>query len=240
METSKLWRKPELSEKHANSNANGQKNLGRRPMAANAKMTDAIRLMTLVLMLMTTLATQAQERKWENKFYAGAGFMAAKGDGDSSSGLALQAGYGLMYRFAEHWSLMPGVAVRYVAENAFADSADGADDDAFTFLDIPLLVQHHVGSGKGSWTLGLGPVFSFCVGNDNYYVDADPQSPLNKLSKCKDFSLGLQPSINFQLSKHFSVGIDGHIGLTNLKRNHGLTSGSKHIHSLTAHVAWTL
>jgi hypothetical protein len=193
----------------------------------------------IALMLLTALAAQAQQRKWENKFYAGAGLMASKTDADNAHGLALQAGYALTYHFSRQWSLMPGVAVRNVAENGFGSSADGADDDVFTFLDIPLLVQHRVGSGKGSTTLGLGPVFSFCVDNDAYYIDAEPQSPLNKLAKCNLFSLGLQPSLDHRLTNHFSLGLDAYICLTNLKRNHGLTSGSKRIHCLTAHVAWT-
>lgn len=190
----------------------------------------------LALLLLFALEADAQQKKWEHNVYAGAGLMMEGHGYSSETGLALQAGYGLTYRFSDQWSVRPGVALRSVLENGFADSADGADDDVFTFLDIPILGQYQVGVGKGSLTFGLGPVFSFCVDNDTYYVDAEPWSPLNKLDKCTTFSFGLQPSIDYRVWKHLSVGVDGYVSLSNLKNNHGLTSGSKHIHCLGVHV----
>ena len=70
--------------------------------------------------------------------------------------------------------------------------------------------------------------------NDTYYIDADPQSPLNHLDKSKRFALGLQPAVTYRLSRHWELGVEANIGLTNIKDGHGLTSGSKHVHHVMA------
>ena len=199
-----------------------------------------MRKFLLAALLLCGLTVGAQERKWEHRFYAGGGLMKERADGYGSSGLALKAGYGLRRNLSEQWSLMAGVAVREVTENAFSSTLDGADDDHFTFLDVPLVAQYHVGRGRGSWALGLGPVFSFCVGNETYYIDADPKSPLSKLDKCKPFALGLQPSATYQLSRRLELGVEATVGLTNMKRTHGLTTGSKHIHDVVLTVGLRL
>lgn len=186
------------------------------------------------LMLLAALNAQAQERKWEHRFSLGAGITAEREDGRTDNGLALRAGYALAYNLSEQWSLMAGLAIRDVSENTFGDAMDGADDDHFTFLDLPLVARYHVGQGKGSWALGLGPVLSYCISNDTYYIDADPQSPLNYLDKSKRFVLGLQPAVTYRLSRHWELGVEANIGLTNIKDGHGLTSGSKHIHYVMA------
>ena len=192
----------------------------------------------IVMMLLATLSIHAQEKKWERAIYVGAGVMFDNHGYRTDKGLALKAGCGIGYHFDEHWSVMPGIAVRSEWENGFADAAEGADDDTFTFLDIPVLARYHTGNGVGNWTFALGPVFSFCVENDSYYIDADPSSKLGGLDKCKQFSFGLQPGVGYQLTKHFSVGVDAFIDLTNLKLCHGLTTGSKHIHDISAKVAF--
>ena len=194
----------------------------------------------LTVLFLTSLIAGAQERKWEHRIYVGAGLMNECAEGYSGSGLALKAGYGLRYFCAEQWSLTAGVTLRDVTENAFKNTLEGADDDHFTFLDVPAIAQYHVGRGKGSWSLGLGPVFSFCIANEHYYVDADPDSPLNQLDKCKKFAFGLQPSITYQLSRRWEIGIEANIGLTNIENTHNLTIGSKHLHDVTATIGIVL
>ena len=110
-------------------------------------------------------------------------------------------------------------------------------DDAFWFVDIPLLGRYHTGVGKRNWTFGVGPALSFCVRNETFYVDADPHSPLNHLDKCKAFTLGLQPTASYQFARHFNVGLDCFICLTDQKLHHGMASGSKYIHSFTVRMA---
>ena len=144
----------------------------------------------------------------------------------------MKLGYGLNYYFSEHWSLMPGIDIRRDAENFFSSAKDGADSDDFVFLDVPVLAQYHV----DRWTFGLGPVFSFCVSNDTYYVDHDPNSELNGKNKIKDFYLGLQPSVKYRIGKHFLVGIDGQIGLHDVRKSYGFETQTtnKYLHNIVA------
>ena len=192
----------------------------------------------IILFLITVFSASAHEKRWENNFYLGQGFIMDYKDGEGEDGVSIVAGYGLSYRMSPHWSVMPGVAYRSVIEGGPFEYYDGHDYDSFTFLDVPLLVRYHTGVNKRYFTFGFGPVFSFCTNNDTYYMDADPRSPLNDLKKCKTFSLGLQPTVSYQFARHFSVGLDGYICLTNLKQHHNLTTGGIHIHSLTFRMAY--
>ena len=193
----------------------------------------------IILFLITVLSVSAQEKRWENNFYLGQGLILDYKNGDGEGGMSFVAGYGLSYRFSPHWSVMPGLALRAVAEGAPAEHFDdGRDYDTFAFLDVPLLVRYHTGVSKRYFTFGFGPVFSFCTGNDTYYVDADPRSPLNHLDKCKAFTLGLQPTASYQFARHFNVGLDCFICLTDQKLHHGMAPGSKYIHSFTVRMAF--
>ena len=118
------------------------------------------------------------------------------------------------------------------AENFFSSAKDGAASDDFVFLDVPVLAQYHV----DRWAFGLGPVFSFCVSNDTYYVDHDPNSELNGKNKIKNFYLGLQPSIKYQIGRHFRIGIDGQIGLHDVRKSYGFETQTtnKYLHNIVA------
>ena len=193
----------------------------------------------IILFLITVLSANAQEKRWENNFYLGQGLILDYKNGDGEGGMSFVAGYGLSYRFSPHWSVMPGVALRAVAEGAPAEHFDdGYDYDSFVFLDVPLLVRFHTGVNKRYFTFGFGPVLSFCTGNDTYYIYADPRSPLINLKKCKTFSLGLQPTVSYQFARHFNVGLDCFICLTDQKLHHGMAPGSKYIHSFTDRIAF--
>lgn len=184
--------------------------------------------------LVVTVSVDAQKR-FEHNVFASAGLFIDHSRYDNCTGLSVRLGYGLNYYFTDHISVMPAVAVRNVSENTFSDSEEGADDDFFTFLDIPIILQYHF-SGKGDgWVVGFGPVFSFALDRDKYYLDAIPQSPLDGQSKIKTFHLGLQPGILYQTGK-FRVGIESNIGLQNIENRHGLSSGSKYIHDIVASV----
>lgn len=197
------------------------------------------RLFVIVLLLTSILCAKSQDyRRWENHIYAGQGFIYDYKDGQGEGGMSFVAGYGLSYRMSPHWSVMPGVALRSIGEDLPAETFEGDDSDTFTFLDVPLLVRYHRGVGKGDHSFGIGPVLSFCVGNDTFYIDADPRSPLNHLNKCKKFSLGLQPTFSYQFARHLNVSLDAYFCLTNLKQHHGLTTGNTYIHSLTCRMTF--
>ena len=184
------------------------------------------------LLLMAAVSGFSQDRKWEHNIYVAGGLLIDREWGESETGVSMKLGYGLNYYFSEHWSLMPGIDIRQDAENFFSSAKDGADSDDFVFLDVPVLAQYHV----DRWTFGLGPVFSFCVSNDTYYVDHDPNSELNGKNKIKDFYLGLQPSIKYQIGRHFLVGIDGQIGLHDVRKSYGFETQTtnKYLHNIVA------
>ena len=184
------------------------------------------------LLLMAAVNGYSQDRKWEHNIYVAGGLLIDREWGESETGVSMKLGYGLNYYFSEHWSMMPGIDIRQDAENFFSSAKDGADSDDFVFLDVPVLAQYHV----DRWTFGLGPVFSFCVSNDTYYVDHDPNSELNGKNKIKNFYLGLQPSIKYQIGRHFRIGIDGQIGLHDVRKSYGFETQTtnKYLHNIVA------
>ena len=186
------------------------------------------------LLLMAAVSGFSQDRKWEHNIYVAGGLLIDREWGESETGVSMKLGYGLNYYFSEHWSMMPGIDIRRDAENFLSSDKDGADSDDFVFLDVPVLAQYHV----DRWTFGLGPVFSFCVSNDTYYVDHDPNSELNGKNKIKDFYLGLQPSIKYQIGRHFRIGIDGQIGLHDVRKSYGFETQTtnKYLHNIVATV----
>lgn len=192
----------------------------------------------LILCVLVSLSAKAQ--KLEHNIQVGAGKFYESVDGESYNGVVLKVGYGLNYYFSDQFSVMPGVAYREVDEGIFRASLDGGNYEHFKFIDVPVIAQYHVGSGKNSWTFGLGPVFSFCVGNDTYYINADPKDPRNGLEKAKSFSFGLQPSIGYQFANHWKVGLEANFNLNDMQKkyeNLGI-KGSRHIHHFAATVSF--
>ena len=190
------------------------------------------------LLLMAAVSGFSQDRKWEHNIYVAGGLLIDREWGESETGVSMKLGYGLNYYFSEHWSLMPGIDIRQDAENFFSSAKAGADSDDFVFLDIPILAQYHL----DRWAFGLGPVFSFCVSNDTYYVDHDPNSELNGKIKIKNFYLGLQPSIKYQIGRHFRIGIDGQIGLHDVRKSYGFETQTtnKYLHNIVATIGVVL
>jgi hypothetical protein len=186
------------------------------------------------LLLLVAVNGYSQNRKWEHNIYVAGGLLIDREWGESETGVSMKLGYGLNYYFSEHWSMMPGIDIRQDAENFFSSAKEGADSDDFVFLDIPILAQYHL----DRWAFGLGPVFSFCVSNDTYYVDHDPTSKLNGKDKIKKFYLGLQPSIKYQIGRHFRIGIDGQIGLHDVRKSYGFETQTtnKYLHNIVATV----
>ena len=125
-----------------------------------------------------------------------------------------------------------------------AHSFEGVDDPyAFhigygydcSFIDIPVLIQYHLSNPrKSGLVVECGPVFSFIASNNQYYIDADPNHPLNDKDIYRSFDFGLQPGIYYQMGKHWRLGVQGHVGLLNLEKDYPGKSGSYHFHDLTA------
>ena len=187
-------------------------------------------------------------KKFENNFYIGAGALLdhynepynQSNNFRTDNGLSVKLGYGLNYYFTEMFSLMGGLAYRNEETSAFL-SQDGADDDSFTFVDIPVVFQVHLNapqSTNGKWMVGLGLVYSHFKENDYYYIDADPNDPLNNEIKNKDNYVSLMPCAAYEI-KHFRFGVEAYIGLNDVNRKYeGRVSGKKYLHNVCGVVAF--
>jgi outer membrane scaffolding protein for murein synthesis (MipA/OmpV family) len=65
----------------------------------------------LLAVLLTAIATSAQNKRWENNFYLSTGFTNSY-YGEDGDVAAFHLGYGLNYYFNDRWSAMPGIAWR--------------------------------------------------------------------------------------------------------------------------------
>lgn len=188
------------------------------------------RLLLACALLWTALSVQAQSKPISHHAFVGFGLLIDSEDGRSEAGITAKAGYRMDIRLSERWSVMPGVGVREMLERPFSDD-DGSDDDHFVFLDLPVMLQYHLSAGTEGWTVGLGPVFSFCVGNEHHYIDAIPNGYNSEYNKIQTFNVGVQLSVAYQF-KHFRIGIEGNVGLMDIARKDDRFTASKHLYDL--------
>ncbi|MBO7439438.1 MAG: outer membrane beta-barrel protein [Bacteroidales bacterium] len=187
-------------------------------------------------------------KRFENNFYIGAGaFLDHYNEPHNQSkyfrtdnGLSVKLGYGLNYYFTEKFSLMAGVAYRNEETNVFRD-LDGADDDSFTFVDVPVTFQVHLNDPQttnNKWMIGLGLVYSQCQSKCDYYIDADPNDPLDGKTKIKDNYVSLMPCAAYEI-KHFRFGVEAYIGLNDVNRKYeGLVNGERRLSNICGVVAF--
>lgn len=185
----------------------------------------------LLAVLLTAIATSAQNKRWENNFYLSSGFTNSY-YGEDGDVAAFHLGYGLNYYFNDRWSAMPGIAWRVKYGLGYID--DGSPSSECQWIDVPLLAQYHLGL-KGQSRYGFvfeaGPVLSFLASNDYFFNDANPTDPVNGAPEYKHFDLGLEPAVYFEL-KHWRWGVKYHVGLLNTKRLPGATD-SYHYQDVT-------
>ena len=196
------------------------------------KQMKQLKLVLLMLLLTLASSSNAQDKKWEHSINVGIGVAldnVKQLTSDLGTAFALKAGYGLNYYLTDQWSMQTGLVIRETATYGFTT----------TNLDVPIVVQYHFPSdNSGHWIIGLGPVFSYCLKNDEYNLDRTLVDALVGQKMFKDFSLGLQPSVAYQLSPHWRIGVEGYIGLTNVRRSYNELSASEHIHSILASVGY--
>lgn len=203
-------------------------------------------LMAAVITIGCITSAKAQDegvkfKHFEHNFYLGSGCYIStdpKYDGNADFGFSVKLGYGLNYYFCEHISLMAGVS-RHTDAQPFV--GDGGDGDYFQFVDFPIVFQAHLNdeSGRGKWMLGVGPVFGVCTHRDVYYIDYPngPDSKLNNQVKIKKTNVSLMPCVAYEW-KHWRLGVEGSIGLKDVKETHNIAKGQKHIHNVCAVIAF--
>ena len=113
-------------------------------------------------------------------------------------------------------------------------SWSGNSPDYLELYDFSVVGRYHLGTNANRLVLGLGPAFSYVSSSNTFFNDGDPDLPINGKKKFKKFDVGLQPSVYFLFWKHFQIGLEGNIGLLNMRRpypKYNITS-STHLHYL--------
>lgn len=179
-------------------------------------------------------AFKHKEKNGEHNIYVAAGLLIDHVDGESRTGASAKLGYGVGYYFSEKFSVMPGLVIRQDVENPFGRT-EGADEDVFSFLELPVILRFHLANNNNKCVLGLEPVFSFCLDNDTYYLDAYPGDPLGGRKKIKNFNFGIQPNIMYEIRK-FRIGVEGGIGLLNMAKpyEYDIANKNMRLHQLLA------
>lgn len=192
----------------------------------------------IALAISVCLGAAAQEKNVEVMIMAGQGVSASN---DETLGVALKLGLGVDVKLADKWSLMPEAGLRILSEGLAHFGAVGADFDDLAMADFSVSARLHL----GKTAIGLGPYVSYMLNEDDYYIDWDPSHPADGKPEFKSFDYGIKPSVFFNVSRHWSFGIDTCFGLRNVMIQYpDLTgpsdaisstfTGTRHLISLTA------
>ena len=92
----------------------------------------------------------------------------------------------------------------------------GGDPDGLSLADVFMIGRYSLPAGRSTAVFGLGPQVSFVTSNDTYYIDADPNDPIDGKTKFKKADIGIQPSAYLEFGRHWEVGIEGCVGLRNM------------------------
>ena len=203
-------------------------------------------IITLALLALTAGLVSAQEnqswKRLENNVLLGGGPFLESGSQSygNNPGAVLRVSYGLDIRLNEKWSLMPGAGLRTQLSDIRHFGWVGGDPDGMAMADVFVLGRYHFESDGSRIVLGLGPALSYMVSPDTYYVDADPNDPLNDKEKFNRFDVGIQPSVMFLQGKRFQWGFEGSIGLLNAMKQYPEYNrqGSIHLHYLAVTCGW--
>ena len=179
----------------------------------------------------------------ESNLMLGGGMFLQSGGGRSygcNPGAVLRVSYGLDFRLDDKWSVMPGVGLRSQLSDIRHFMWVGGDPDGMALADVFVVGRYHFEYDSSRIAVGLGPALSYMVVKDTYYVDADPNDPLNGKRKFNTVDIGLQPSIVFSRGKHFQWGFEGSLGLLNTKIQYPeyKRTGSIHLHYLAVTCGW--
>ena len=190
-------------------------------------------IVTAVL-TMLSLTIQAQTKQKEHQVFASVGLLVNRDNGVTETGLSARIGYGLNCYLSDKVSVMPAIALRQAAAYPFT-SKDGEDTDGFLFLDVPIALQYHFSGVGNGWSVSFGPVFSYCLDNDRYYIDASPDDPRNDMDKIRNFDFALQPGVHYRVGR-FRLGVESRVGVFNIKNTNAIVTGTKRLYDVVASV----
>lgn len=133
-------------------------------------------------------------------------------------GLALQLSYEMYIPLNESLLVAPMAGARSLSQGILHIRAMGGDFVGAEYLDLGAGIGFRLPESRT--VLTLGPVFSYCVIPDNYYIDADPRDPRNGKKRLNTFELGIRPAIHGNIGTHWDLGVEVILGLTNALRQY--------------------
>ena len=202
-------------------------------------------IIATLLVFSVCQASAQEDQSWkrvENNVMFGAGLFGETGSRarDVFPGAVLRLSYGLDVRLGERWSVMPGAGIRTQLGEVNHIGWVGGDPEGMSMADVFCQARYHSVLDGTVMVVGLGPQVSYMVSPDTYYIDADPNDPLNQKEKFERWDFGLQPSIVFQSGNHWQWGFEASVGLRNMLRQYPEynVTGSVHLHNLMFICGW--
>jgi len=199
-------------------------------------MTNGSRLIvSLLLTLFVAGNVSAQERKtFHTHVRLGTGPFIETGSWTDRPGLSARLSLGAEKTITEQWSLMVGGGHRVQLSDIAHIGWVGGDPDSISMADIFLLGRYRIDEGKVGIVLGLGPQVSIKTSKETYYVHHDPNDPRNNEEKFHKTDIGIQPSAYVEVGKHWEFGLEGCVGLRNMRVRYPEynVSGSTRMHTL--------
>jgi len=177
-------------------------------------------IIALLFLSFATASAQGNrlsDKRLQNSFQIAGGLFSESGSmaNDVFPGAILRFSYGLDIRLDDNWSIMPGAGIRGQVAEIHHLGWVGGDPDAMEMADLFCQVRNHLEADGTRMIIGQGPQISYMTEPDTYYIDADPNDPLNRKEKFTRWSFSIFPSITFLQGKHFQWGLEGNIGLSN-------------------------
>ena len=191
-------------------------------------------IVSLLLTLLVAGNVSAQERKsFQTHLRLGIGPFIETGSRTDSPGLSARLSVGVEKAITEQWSLMAGGGHRTQLSDIAHIGWVGGDPDGISLADVFLCGRYRTDEGKVGIVLGLGPQVSIKTSKETYYVDSDPNDPRNNEEKFHKTDIGIQPSAYVEVGKHWEFGLEGCVGLRNMRIHYPEynVSGSTRMHT---------
>lgn len=202
----------------------------------------------LCLIQVSPLSAQTKHRLLgvpvESNVTVGSGIFFEKGEDTDDPGLATSLSYGLDFTLGKGWSVMPEIGFRDMRADVFTQGYDGDwCSDYFFACEISANVRHHFDLGNGRQViLGLAPVYSLAIDRDYYSFDYDGgwNNPIDGEPIIKKNLFSVKPSLQYQISKHWYLGLEAMFEIGNAAVRYPSISydNSKRLNSITETVSY--
>lgn len=171
-------------------------------------------IIAFVFILITGVASMGQT----HRLWIGAGgFFQGGSMNEADPGVAISAQYGFEKSLSGKWAIMPGIGYEELSEGFFDSSKDGVNRDDFSNVNVFLSAVYKLPSSGFMTRIGVGPQVSIDTRREKFYIDSNPEDPMNNLSKFKKTDVGLKAFVMFDTGKRFFWGAQAFIGLKDIR-----------------------